>query len=244
VDVQVRAQNGLKRPEQELRAKMQIKDENQARIDAKIQAKEAAKLAAAERRAAENAQKEKAAEEADAAKHADGDDDDDEDEDDLFGDNEEDDNNDNNDNDRTADHIQEQVAQTVEQPPVRVFIRCMMRISLITLHGRSMYGQPNRMTTMTMTTTTRMRMQRVKATTTEISACRLLRLKSLRTTTCHNQAMRRNRQMALSVLSQLNLLSLCGDSTWMMMTMRKISFEHQTKCVIKIFYSCIMFITR
>ena len=225
---------------------MQIKDENQARIDAKIQAKEAAKLAAAERRAAENAQKEKAAEEADAAKHADGDDDEDEDEDDLFGDNEEDDNNDNNDNndnDRTADHIQEQVAQTVEQPPVRVFIRCMMRISLITLHGRSMYGQPNRMTTMTMTTTTRMRMQRVKATTTEISACRLLRLKSLRTTKCHNQAMRRNRQMA-PLLSLRNLLSLCGDSTWMMMTMRKPSFEHQTKCVIKRFYSCIMFITR
>ncbi|KAJ9125647.1 hypothetical protein QFC22_000609 [Naganishia vaughanmartiniae] len=122
VILQVRAQNGLKRQEQDLRARMQVRDENQARIDAKIQAKEAAKVAAAERRAAENAQKEKAAEEADAAKHADGDDDDDdEDEDDLFGDNEEDDNENNDDNDQTASQTQEQVAQPAEQPPIDIW---------------------------------------------------------------------------------------------------------------------------
>lgn len=72
---------------QELRAKTQARDENQARIDAKIQAKEAAKLLEAERRAAENAEKEKAAAAADAAKEADGDHGE-EDEDDLFGENE------------------------------------------------------------------------------------------------------------------------------------------------------------
>jgi membrane protein involved in colicin uptake len=88
---QVRAQNGLARPMQELRAKTQARDENQARIDSKIQAKEAAKLLEAERRAAENAEKEKAAAAADAAKEAGGEDED-EDEDDLFGENEDDEN--------------------------------------------------------------------------------------------------------------------------------------------------------
>jgi hypothetical protein len=73
---------------QELRTKTQARDENQARIDAKIQAKEAAKLLEAERRATENAEKEKAAAAADAAKEADGDHGED-DEDDLFGENEE-----------------------------------------------------------------------------------------------------------------------------------------------------------
>lgn len=80
---------------QELRAKTQARDENQARIDSKIQAKEAAKLLEAERRAAENAEKEKAAVAADAAKDAD---DEDDDQDDLFGDNEDDEKEDRGDN--------------------------------------------------------------------------------------------------------------------------------------------------
>lgn len=115
--LQVRAQNGLARPMQELRAKMQARDENQARIDAKIQAKEAAKLLEAERRAAENAEKEKAAAAADAAKEAGGDEGED-DEDDLFGENE-----DEEDEDAAAtSQPAQEMNEGPEQPEVCLFV--------------------------------------------------------------------------------------------------------------------------
>lgn len=123
---------------QDLRAKTQARDENQARIDAKIQAREAAKLMEAERRAAENAEKEKAAVAADAAK--DGDDEDDDD-DDLFGENEDDEKED-------ADAVPQPANDVVEQPEVsplslqaaeKLILRCL----------RSTYGQTSRMMSLT-----------------------------------------------------------------------------------------------
>lgn len=117
---------------QELRAKTQARDENQARIDAKIQAKEAAKLLEAERRAAENAEKEKAAAAADAAKEAGGDDGED-DEDDLFGENEEED-------DEEAPAASQPRAEThepAEQPEVSPF-RDSPRFFLMVVTGRCM----------------------------------------------------------------------------------------------------------
>lgn len=129
--LQVRAQNGLARPMQELRAKTQARDENQARIDAKIQAKEAAKLLEAERRAAENAEKEKAAAAADAAKEAGGDEGED-DEDDLFGENEEED-----DEEAAVTSQPRQETHEPEQPEASSSLQ-LLRLLLIVVAGRCM----------------------------------------------------------------------------------------------------------
>lgn len=193
---------------QELRAKTQARDENQARIDAKIQAREAAKLMEAERRAAENAEKENAAVAADAAKDGD---EDDEDEDDLFGENEDDEKEDAG---ETAPS-QQQENEVAGQPEVRSFVKSLGCGTHVIIF-RSTYGQ-----TSPMKTIRRKKMGREKLN--RITMDKRAKMRPVRIYQMWRWQTSLWIQMSLRFLPRQQPLN--GDSTSMTTTMKKISWS-------------------